>query len=54
MIILYSTIIIDTVDNLIEYAEKAVCQEFGVRDLSEIEDGGNFHIGFTSAPANDL
>ncbi len=35
---LYSTIIIDTVDNLIEYAEKAVCQEFGVRDLSEIED----------------
>lgn len=35
---LYQTIIIDTVDNLIELAEKAVCQEFGVRDLSEIED----------------
>ena len=35
---LFSTIIIDTVDNLIDYAEKSVCQEFGVRDLSEIED----------------
>lgn len=35
---LYETIIIDTVDNLIEQAEKATCQEFGVRDLSEIED----------------
>lgn len=35
---LYNTIIIDTVDNLIEQAEKATCQEFGVRDLSEIED----------------
>ena len=35
---LYSTIVIDTVDNLIELAEKATCQEFNVRDLSEIED----------------
>lgn len=35
---LYRTIVIDTVDNLIELAEKATCQEFGVRDLSEIED----------------
>ena len=35
---LYQTIVIDTVDNLIEQAEKATCQEFGVRDLSEIED----------------
>lgn len=35
---LYMTIVIDTVDNLIELAEKATCQEFGVRDLSEIED----------------
>lgn len=35
---LYITVVIDTVDNLIELAEKATCQEFGVRDLSEIED----------------
>lgn len=35
---IYQTIVIDTVDNLIELAEKATCQEFGVRDLSEIED----------------
>lgn len=35
---LYQTIIIDTVDNLVDLAEKSVCQEFGVRDLSEIED----------------
>ena len=35
---LYQTIVIDTVDNLIDQAEKATCQEFGVRDLSEIED----------------
>ena len=35
---LYQTIIIDTVDNLVDLAEKATCQEFGVRDLSEIED----------------
>lgn len=35
---LYSTIIIDTLGNLIDLAEKATCQEFGVRDLSEIED----------------
>lgn len=35
---LYSTIIIDTAENLVDLAEKAVCTEFGVRDLSEIED----------------
>lgn len=35
---LYQTIIIDTVDNLVDLAEKAVCQEMGVRDLSENED----------------
>ena len=35
---LYSTVIIDTAENLVDLAEKAVCQEFGVRDLSEIED----------------
>lgn len=34
----YLTIIIDTAENLIDLAEKAVCVEFGVRDLSEIED----------------
>lgn len=35
---LYSTIVIDTLGNLVDLAEKATCQEFGVRDLSEIED----------------
>lgn len=35
---IYQTIIIDTVENLVDLAEKSVCQEFGVRDLSEIED----------------
>ena len=35
---LYATIIIDTLGNLVDLAEKATCQEFGVRDLSEIED----------------
>ena len=35
---LYQTIIIDTIENLVDLAEKAVCLEFGVRDLSEIED----------------
>lgn len=35
---IYATIIIDTVENLVDLAERAVCQEFGVRDLSEIED----------------
>jgi hypothetical protein len=34
---LFLTIIIDTVDNLVDEAEKSVCQEFGVRDLSEID-----------------
>ena len=32
----FNTIIIDTVENLVELAEQATCQEFGVRDLSEI------------------
>lgn len=35
---LYQTIIIDTVENLVDLAEKSICQEFSVRDLSEIED----------------
>lgn len=35
---IYHCIIIDTAENLIDLAEKAVCTEFGVRDLSEIED----------------
>ena len=32
----YFTIIIDTLENLVNLAEQAVCGEFGVRDLSEI------------------
>lgn len=32
----YNTIVIDTLENLVDYAEQATCQEFGVRDLSEI------------------
>ena len=32
----YQTIVIDTVENLVDLAEQATCQEFGVRDLSEI------------------
>ena len=32
----YMTLVIDTVENLAELAEQATCQEFGVRDLSEI------------------
>ena len=30
------TIIIDTAENLVKLSEKAICNEFGVRDLSEI------------------
>lgn len=30
------TVVIDTVDELVEYAETATCQEYGVSDLSEI------------------
>lgn len=37
----FSTIIIDTVENLVELAEQATCQEFGVRDLSEINGKQN-------------
>lgn len=32
----YFTIIIDTLENLVSLSERAVCSEFGVRDLSEI------------------
>lgn len=32
----FNTIVIDTVENLVELAEQATCVEFGVRDLSEI------------------
>ena len=32
----YQTIIIDTLENLVDYCEQSTCQEFGVRDLSEI------------------
>lgn len=32
----YTTIVVDTVERLVELAEEAVCKEFGVRDLSEI------------------
>ena len=35
---MYDTIVIDTVENLVDLAEKQTCVEFGVRDLSEIED----------------
>ena len=35
---MYDTIVIDTVENLVDLAEKQTCTEFGVRDLSEIED----------------
>ena len=32
----YQTVVVDTIENLVEFAEQATCQEFGVRDLSEI------------------
>jgi hypothetical protein len=35
---IYDTIVIDTVENLVDLAEKQTCAEFGVRDLSEVED----------------
>ena len=35
---MYEVIIIDTLSDLVEMAEKQTCTEFGVRDLSEIED----------------
>lgn len=31
------TVIVDTAENLVSLSEKAVCNEFGVRDLSEIQ-----------------
>lgn len=37
----FETIVIDTVENLVELAEQATCQEFGVRDLSEISGRQN-------------
>ena len=33
----FQTIVVDTVENLVDLAEQATCQEFGVRDLSEIQ-----------------
>lgn len=32
----FSTIVVDTLENLVSLAEQAVCTEFGVRDLSEV------------------
>lgn len=37
----YFTVIIDTLENLVGLAEQAVCAEFGVRDLSEINGKQN-------------
>lgn len=33
----YKTVVIDTAENLVDESEKATCNEFGVRDLSEIQ-----------------
>ena len=38
---LFSTIIIDTAENLVDLSEKSTCNEFGVRDLSEIQGRQN-------------
>ncbi len=35
------TIVIDTAENLVKLSERAVCNEFGVRDLSEIQGKQN-------------
>lgn len=37
----YRTILVDTGENLVDLSEKAVCNEFGVRDLSEISGKQN-------------
>lgn len=37
----FQTIVVDTVENLVDLAEQATCQEFGVRDLSEITEKQN-------------
>lgn len=37
----FSTVVIDTLENLVSLAEQAVCTEFGVRDLSEISGKQN-------------
>lgn len=37
----FTTLVVDTVENLVELAEQATCQEFGVRDLSEIDGRQN-------------
>ena len=37
----FQTIIIDTLENLVQLAEQATCVEFGVRDLSEISGRQN-------------
>ena len=38
---MYRTIIVDTGENLVDLSEKAVCSQFGVRDLSEIQGKQN-------------
>lgn len=38
------TVIIDTADNLVKLSEQAVCNEFGVRDLSEITGKQNGYL----------
>lgn len=37
----FSTIIIDTAENLVDLSEKTICNEFGARDLSEIQGRQN-------------
>jgi len=37
----YRTILIDTGENLVDLSERAVCNQFGVRDLSEIQGKQN-------------
>lgn len=37
----FQTIIIDTAENLVSLSERAICNEFGVRDLSEIQGKSN-------------
>lgn len=37
----FQTIVIDTAENLVSLSERAICNEFGVRDLSEIQGKSN-------------
>lgn len=37
----YRTVLVDTGENLVELSERAVCNQFGVRDLSEIQGKQN-------------